>query len=52
MLILCLPVLAAAITMLLTDKILIHRFIMLWKEGIQYYFNIYFDFLDTPKFIF
>jgi len=53
LLLLSLPVLAGGITMLLTDrKILIHHFLIQQEEEIQFYINIYFDFLDILKYIF
>jgi heme/copper-type cytochrome/quinol oxidase subunit 1 len=52
LLLISLPVLAAAITMLLTIEILIVLSLIQAEEGILYYINIYFDFLDIQKFIF
>ena len=52
LLLLSLPVLAGAITMLLTDRNFNTTFSIQQGEGIQYYINIYFGFLDILKFIF
>lgn len=52
LLLLSLPVLAGAITILLTDRNLNTSFFDPAGEEIQFYINIYFDFLVIQKFIF
>jgi len=52
LLVLAVPVLAGAITILFLDRNFNFFFLIVLGGEIRYYFNIYFDFLDTQRFIF